>query len=142
MQTTNAAASIKETTANIGASTKTSMEKTKATLQKKNIDNFLTGVKPYYGSTSVKGGIQGRFASDTTSARQAANIGVKAMFPDSAHETLSQKPCQTFKSIAPLDIPSSHVAAAIVANSKRLTWSCDIVRNEKAAENRPSSSVS
>nr|GEV54992.1 protein kinase superfamily protein [Tanacetum cinerariifolium] len=31
------------------------------------------------GSTSVKGGIQGRFASDTTSARQAANIGVILM---------------------------------------------------------------
>ncbi|GJZ46159.1 putative reverse transcriptase domain-containing protein, partial [Tanacetum coccineum] len=96
MQTTNTAASIKATTANIGASAKTIMEKTKATLQEKNIDNFLTGVKPYYGSTSVRGGIHGRFALDTTSVRQAANIGVKA----------------------------SHVAATIVANSKRL--SCDI----------------
>nr|GEU89381.1 uncharacterized mitochondrial protein AtMg00820-like [Tanacetum cinerariifolium] len=28
------------------------------------------------GSTSDKGGIQGRFTSDTTSARQAANIGI------------------------------------------------------------------
>ncbi|GKC59730.1 hypothetical protein Tco_1087328, partial [Tanacetum coccineum] len=26
---------------------------------------------------------------------------------------------------------SSHVAAGIVADSKRLTWSCDTVRNEK-----------
>ncbi|GJZ29475.1 hypothetical protein Tco_0574122 [Tanacetum coccineum] len=30
----------------------------------------------------------------------------------------------------------------IVADSKCLTWSCDTVRNEKAAENRPSSSAS
>nr|GEX37667.1 11 kDa late embryogenesis abundant protein-like [Tanacetum cinerariifolium] len=35
MQTANAAASIKETTTNIGVSAKTSMEKTKATLQVK-----------------------------------------------------------------------------------------------------------
>nr|GEV74944.1 hypothetical protein [Tanacetum cinerariifolium] len=37
---------------------------------------------------------------------------------------------------------SSHVAAGIVADSKRLTWPCDTIRNEKAAENRPSSSAS
>nr|GEX60324.1 protein kinase, ATP binding site-containing protein [Tanacetum cinerariifolium] len=37
---------------------------------------------------------------------------------------------------------SSHVAARIIADPKRLTWPCDTVRNEKAAENRPSSSAS
>ncbi|GKA58625.1 hypothetical protein Tco_0757813 [Tanacetum coccineum] len=30
----------------------------------------------------------------------------------------------------------------VVPNLKRLTWPCDTVRNEKAAENRPSSSAS